>query len=319
MIIDSIKNLYKYKYGENYNKGIFDNDIKKSLSIILSDKQTCISPEKLSNAINKALINKRNIIIKNTNHKIIIDIDKSKIEMYGKTISGLPFETTFIFNEYSFDIENKGEIAYRDSKVICDIPEQFLDKAARKYETSYFHLPDEYKNTDDKVKILYTTAIKSIHRALGTKNLDDADIDWLMEGNKLETSQGFVFFDKDGILQIYSNKDHVITKKTYQALEDKVIYKKQQMTRVAIDEYAHLDYSQKEKIQSDIQRIEVLEQSNILHNYFIYKWNVNIRNFPNDYKIYEEQINIAHQKIKNNSSKISSLKEKIRLKTLIRK
>ena len=314
MIIESLQRLYERIYGNYYDKKIFDNNIASALAIILSDKQTSITPETLASAIDKAIVRKQNVIIKNDNHKIVVNVDSGRIEMSGKNINGGKFQVTFKLNENTFDIENNCEVTYRDSKIVCDIPEQFLGMAARKNETSYFYLPDEYKNTDDKVKILYTTAISSINRALGTEKLEDEDLDWLMEGKRLETSQGFACFDEKGVLQIYSNKGHVITKKSYEAIGDKVIYKKQEMSRVAKDEYAYLDTSKRTTIEPLIQQIEVLEQSNILYNHSIYIWNKSMRECPDDYKIYQDQIDDAYQNIKNNTNKIKELKEQINLK-----
>ena len=309
--MNGLNRLYDYKYGNNYYKSIFDNNILSSLLIILSDKQTSITMDEFNNAIEKAIEAKEKVEIKSGNHTIIVDSDKGIVKLQGKNSKGGTFNVKFQLLPKSLIIDNNCEVITDEYKIICDIPENFLRNATYKNETSKFILNDpQAELKSKKVNIFNTTAFSSITRALGVTNLSEDFLQDLLNNKKVSTPQGYAYFDENDKLYIYSNVNHTITEKTYVNTGNIVTYRKTEMTRIVKEEIKY-DEKDKDIVLPLLQQIEELEQNNIIYEHWIDNWENSIRECPDDAEQYNSMIADTTRYIATNNNWIKELIKEI--------
>lgn len=309
--MNALKNLFEYRYGNGYSKSIFDNNISSSLSIILSDKQTSITIDEFNNAINKAINEKKTVVIENGNHTIEVDPNKGTIRLSGVNSKGGKFNIRFRLSPELLYIDNNCEVVTDDYTIKCSIPENFVKNATFKREVSNFVLNNP---KESKVENIFSTsATSSIVRALGIESLDDDLLSDLLDHKKISTSQGYAYFDENDTLHIYSNINHVITKKTYECRGNVVVYKKNEMVRIVKEEIKY-DEKNKDIVLPLLQKLETLEHEIILNEHRISNWEISLhecRHDDYDSSQYYQMINEARDQIRENQKLIKEITSQI--------
>ena len=212
IITSSLRSIYGKIFGEDYDKDLLANpNIEKAFSIMLSAKQTGITPVEF---FEEVMLND-----KPQNKAIRLNYQNSLIRFSGdKTVNNkkLPFDINISLSDKQIDITNKCHVPYKDSIIVCDIPESYTKNTLAKNEVSMFVLPSSEQGKTAFEKILYSTAMGSCVNALDGKLSEEEVLKQLAEGKIIDTDSAHIAYKaKEGALEISSEKDNINTSKLY--------------------------------------------------------------------------------------------------------